>query len=35
MCEALFGGKLEVIVVLGCFEKSDARQQKYFLYGTL
>ena len=35
MCEELFGGKLEVTVVLDCFEKSDSRRQKNCLYGTL
>ena len=35
MCEELFGGKLEVTVVPDCFEKSDTRQQKNCLYGTL
>ena len=35
MCEELFGGKLELTVVPDCFEKSDTRQQKNFLYGTL
>ena len=35
MCEGLFGGKLEVIVVSACYEKSEARRQKNCLYGTL
>ena len=35
MCEELFDGKLEVTVVSDCFEKSDARWQKNYLYGRL
>ena len=35
MCEELFGGNLEVTLVPDCSEKSEARQQKYCLYGSL
>ena len=35
MCEESFGGNSEVTVVPDCYEKSDARQQKNCLYGTL
>ena len=35
MCEELFRGKLEVTVVPDCFEKSDTRRRKNYLYGML